>query len=132
MMRPLLVLTTILALLVFATPVVLAADSNNFQIENPIGARDLDELIGKLTDALRNLAIPVGVVMILWGGFNYLTAAGNPGKIQKANKILLYTAIGLAVVFIGGGFVDLIKSIIGADNNGTQQIPVQQNLNQLP
>lgn len=97
-----------------ATPMAIAAPGD-FKIENPLGSRDLDELIGKLTDALRNLAIPVGVVMILWGGFNYLTAAGNPTKIQKANKILLYTAIGLAIVFIGGGFVDLIKSIIGAD-----------------
>lgn len=88
--------------------------ANDFQIQNPLGSSDFNQLIGKLTDALRNLAIPVGVVMILWAGFNYLTAAGNPTKIQRANKILLYTAIGLAVVFIGGGFVDLIKSIIGA------------------
>lgn len=85
-----------------------------FNIQNPLGASDLADIIKKLTDALRNLAIPVGVVMILWAGFNYLTAAGNPAKITKANKILMYTAIGLAIVFIGGGFVDLIKSIIGA------------------
>lgn len=131
-MKRLFALISILGILVIATPAVLAAPGD-FKIENPLGSRDLDELIGKLTDALRNLAIPVGVVMILWGGFNYLTAAGNPTKIQKANKILLYTAIGLAVVFIGGGFVDLIKSIIGASNNGVQQLPIQdRNFNQLP
>ena len=94
--------------------VAAATAPTGFDITNPIGAQDLADVIKTITDAIRNLSIPVAVVMILWAGFNYLTAAGNPAKIQKAGKILLYTAIGLAIVFIGGGFVDLIKSVIGA------------------
>lgn len=91
-----------------------AGSGTDFSIQNPLDVKDFADLIAKVTDAIRGLAIPVAVVMILWAGFYYLTAAGVPARYQKANKILLYTAIGLAVIFIGGGFVDLIKSVIGA------------------
>jgi hypothetical protein len=53
--------------------------------------------------------------MIVWAGFNFLTAAGNPSKVQRGKQILTWTAVGLAVIFIGGGFVDLIKSILGGN-----------------
>ena len=98
-------------------PTVLAAATQaptGLDIVNPIGAKDLADIIEKVTTAIRDLAIPVAVVMILWAGFNFLTAAGNPAKITKGKQILLWTVVGLAIVFIGGGFVDLIRSIIGA------------------
>jgi hypothetical protein len=96
----------------FAT--VAHAAGTSFSIQNPIAAKDFQSLLKQITDAIRNIAIPVAVIMILWSGFNFLTAAGNPTKITKARGILMYTAIGLAIVFIGGGFVDFIQSILGA------------------
>jgi hypothetical protein len=115
--------------------IVAATAPTGFDITNPIGASDLAGVIKAVTDAIRNLSIPVAVIMILWAGFNYLTAAGNPVKIAKAGKILLYTGIGLVIIFIGGGFVDLIKSVIGADSGSgeVQTLPIQtRDLNQLP
>lgn len=92
------------------------AAQTDFQVENPIGANNLEDIIKLVTDNILKLAIPVAVVMIVWAGFNFLTAAGNPSKIQKGKQILTWTAVGLAVIFIGGGFVDLVRSIISGGN----------------
>lgn len=116
-MRRILSLGSIIAVLALSTPVAFAVANapTGISIQNPIGGQDqqLGDIIKKVTDGIRNLSIPVAVVMILWAGFNYLTAAGNPAKITKGNTILKYTAIGLVIIFIGGGFVDLIKSVLG-------------------
>jgi len=50
--------------------------------------------------------------MIILAGIMFLISRGEPNKIQTAKKILLYAVIGLAVILIGKGFVDLINSII--------------------
>ncbi len=92
-----------------------AAAETDFQVENPIGANNLEDIIKLVSDNILKLAIPVAVVMILIAGYNFVTSAGNPSKIQKGKQILTWTAVGLAVIFIGGGFVDLIKSILGGN-----------------
>lgn len=93
-----------------------AAAQTDFQVDNPIGANNLEDIIKLVTDNILKLAIPVAVVMIVWAGFNFLTAAGNPAKVQKGKQILTWTAVGLAVIFIGDGFVDLVRSIISGGN----------------
>lgn len=40
----------------------------------------------------------VAVVMIIWGGFKYITAGGDSGKISSAKATLLYAVIGLVIV----------------------------------
>tara|TARA_B100000745_G_scaffold273683_1_gene202197 strand:+ start:2444 stop:2878 length:435 start_codon:yes stop_codon:yes gene_type:complete len=39
-------------------------------------------------------AIPFVVFFIIWAGFLYVTARGNPEKISQAHKALLYAIIG--------------------------------------
>ena len=85
-------------------------------IENPLGSDNLGELIKNITGAILDLAIPVAAVMYIWAGFNLLTAGGNASKIGKAKDIFKYTTIGLVVIFIGGGFVDLIRSVLDLGN----------------
>jgi hypothetical protein len=86
--------------------------AQTFRIRNPLGVEDLGQLVQRLADQLANLAIPVAVVLYIYAGFQFLSARGNPERIAKAKKTMLYTTIGLAVIFIGGGFVDLIRSLL--------------------
>ncbi len=83
-----------------------------FKIENPIAANDLGGIIDMVVKNIIVLVIPVAVVMIVWAGFNFLTAAGNTAKIQKGKEILKWTVIGLAIIFFGSGFIELINSIV--------------------
>ncbi len=85
-----------------------------FTIENPIGAKNLEDIVKVLSDRILEIVIPIAVLMYIWAGVNLLIAAGRAEYITRARKIFQYTTIGLLVIFIGGGFVDLIKSIISA------------------
>jgi hypothetical protein len=38
--------------------------------------------------------------MVIFGGFLYVTSAGDAGKVKKAKDTLLYAAVGLVVIVV--------------------------------
>jgi len=69
---------------------------------------------------INDLVIPIGgviaVLMIMYAGFLFVTAGGDPGKITKAKDALLYAAIGAAILLGAwtiskaiGGTIDQLK-----------------------
>jgi hypothetical protein len=71
-----------------------------FQIQNPF--RTGDNLLTLMEFILNNIVLKVGgmlcVLGFIYAGFMYVMAQGNPNKIKDANKALLYTAIGTAIL----------------------------------
>lgn len=55
------------------------------------------------------ISVPIVMVMILYTGFKYLTANGDPGKLGDAKKMLMPVAIGL--FWLAAGYV-IIFTII--------------------
>jgi hypothetical protein len=86
----------------------------SYSITNPLQAQNLTDVIKAVGSAIVNVVIPIAVIMYVWAGFLYLTAGAKPDNINKAKDIFKWTTIGLAIVLIGGGFVDLIRSILNA------------------
>lgn len=76
---------------------------------SPTGIIDLLDLVAKW---ILNISIPIAVALIIYGGILYMTGGVQPAKISKANNIFKQVAIGLSVIFIGKGFISLIKSIL--------------------
>lgn len=85
--------------------------SYNFEIQ-PYGPKDFTELINTIAKWIFNLSIPIAVIMIIFAGIKMLISQGNPGEFDKAKQALFKIVIGLAVIFIGKGFITLIKSIL--------------------
>ncbi len=84
-----------------------------FEIQNPLGAYgSLEDLIDGIVGWLVKIAIPLAVIMILYAGILFLTAGQYPQNYEKAKTTLFYVVIGLTVIFIGKGFISLIKSIL--------------------
>ncbi len=88
--------------------------ATTYKIDNPLGASDLGDLFRIFSTRILEIIIPIAVLMYVWAGVNLLIAAGRPEYVTKAKNIFKYTTIGLLVIFIGGGFVDLIRSILNA------------------
>ena len=80
-------------------------------LQNPAGSSlsTWEGVLSKVYDVL-NQAVPlsalVAVVMIIVGGFTYITAAGDPDKIEKGGKIITAAIIGMVLIFLS-------KMIIG-------------------
>ncbi len=90
--------------------------TNVFNLENPIGVTNFQDLINIIGKWIFNLAIPIAVIIIIYAGVLMLTAGGVPAQFQKGAKALWYAVLGLAVVLIGKGFVTLIQSILNLRN----------------
>ena len=90
--------------------------TNVFNLENPIGVENFQDLINIIGKWIFNLAIPIAVIIIIYAGVLMLTAGDKPAQFQKGTKALWYAVLGLAVVLIGKGFVTLIQSILNLRN----------------
>lgn len=50
----------------------------------------------------------VAVVMIIFGGFKYVTANGDASKISSAKNTILYSVVGLVVAIMAWGIVTFV------------------------
>ncbi len=59
---------------------------------------DLTLLAGTIVRALLGLVGIVFFILIIYGGYSWMTAGGNDDKILKAKKLIIRAVIGLAIV----------------------------------
>lgn len=87
------------------------ADSKPIPLQNPLGSscNDLSCPAQKVADFLFTIAVPLSGIMILVGGFQMMTAAGNKENYSKGKKTLLYAVIGFVVVLLAGSVASLIQ-----------------------
>lgn len=97
-------------LVVFA-PAVLAQDS--FQINNPLTATTVEDLIDKVVNYLFYLGVAIAPVLILLGAFYFLTSGGNPERVEKGKKIILYTLLGVTILYMSNILLNLIRTVLG-------------------
>ncbi len=57
-------------------------------------------------------AIPFVVFFIIYAGFLYVTARGNPGTIEQAHKALLYAIIGGLLIFGARAILAIITNTV--------------------
>lgn len=79
---------------------------------NPIDANFFLNLIGKVLDLLWIVFIALAIIMFLIAGFEFLSAQGDPGGIDKARKALLWGSIGVIVAVAAFTLPFLIRNII--------------------
>ncbi|MBI4087698.1 MAG: hypothetical protein HY434_02605 [Candidatus Liptonbacteria bacterium] len=80
---------------------------------NPLSGCDLSCITDKITDFLFVIGGPIAAIMVLWGGFQIMTAAGDPEKFTKGRQTILYAAIGLVVILLAKSVQGLIFGIFG-------------------
>lgn len=63
-----------------------------------LGTKDLRETVASIINVALGLLGIVAVVIILAGGFTWMTAAGNEENVDKAKKMIFAGIIGLAII----------------------------------
>ncbi len=58
-----------------------------------------------------NLAIGLSVIMIMVGGYMYLTAYGDTEKHSRGTRTLIYAVVGLVIALTAYGIVSIVTSI---------------------
>lgn len=85
-------------------------------LPNPLGqGTDIYDLLNRIAfNYLLPIAAPIAVIMIIYGAFQILTAAGDVEKVKTGRKTIIYAAVGLGIVLLSTGIVAIIKEILGA------------------
>ena len=83
-------------------------------IPNPTKAGS--DIMSILYAILNNIVMPIAavavVLWIIWAGFQYLLAQGNPAKITKANQQLLWSLIGAGVLLGAAGISKVVQNTV--------------------
>jgi hypothetical protein len=97
-----------------------ASDSGNsepssIQLTNPLGTtKTLPDLIEGLLRIVLSFGIPVIALAIIYAGFLFVAAQGNPTKLQEARRTLLYVLIGAAILLASYVIAEAIGGTINA------------------
>lgn len=95
-------------------------DSNDlgfqYATELGLGTRDVRETIGSIIRAFMGLLGIIAVLLILYGGFKWMTAQGNEEAVNEAKKIIISGVIGLIIILSAYAIASFV---INAIVNGT-------------
>ncbi len=80
------------------------------------GASSLRQLVLTMVNYFLGFLGLVAVLMVIYGGVTYVTAAGKDDAVEKGKKIIMYALVGLIIVLLS--FV-VVNFILGA-GTGTE------------
>lgn len=84
------------------------AEDLNVQV---VQASDTVRLITNITNMLLGAVAGVALVALIWSGYQYLSARGQPEKIVQAKRAGTYALIGLSISILAYFIVDLVAGI---------------------
>jgi hypothetical protein len=119
------ILISIFVLMLIASPILVGValgqgtgqgepPKNEFQLENPIKADNFIELLNLIVDAAMLILVPLIVLAIIWVGFLFIKAQGDPGEITKAKEMFMYVIIGAAIILAAKLIITFISETIGS------------------
>ena len=86
------------------------------RITNPFNGGD--SLMSLITTILNNIIVPIAAVFvtiwIIYAGFKYVVAQGNPTKVSEAHKTLLWSLIGAGILLGAAGISKVVETTIKA------------------
>ena len=110
----------------FALPVVQPTPAFAADCTNPTGIRDgvdcatspenrsqpgvfeANGVFQKVTNTLLFIIGAISVIMIIFGGFKYVTSGGDSSGVTSAKNTILYAVIGLVVAMLAYAILDFV------------------------
>lgn len=71
---------------------------------------DANELINTIINLLSWIIGVIAVIMIIFGGFKFVTSSGDSGKVSSARQTIIYALVGLVIVALAQ---TVVKFVIG-------------------
>lgn len=84
-------------------------------IPTPLAGISVQQLSGRIVNYMLGIAGSIGLLMFVYGGVIWMTAAGNQDKIAEAKKTIVWSVMGLVMLF--GSYIIVkfvMETIVGA------------------
>lgn len=102
------------------TPPTTTTTSNgnkSIMLTNPLAdgnVEDIPTLVKKILEIALKIGAPLIAIAIIYAGYLFIAAQGNPGKLETAKQALIYVVIGAAILL--GAYI-IAESIVGTVNS---------------
>lgn len=88
------------------------------ELKDAAGCTKPKKGVGQIASDLINVVLGlvgvVAVVVIIYGGFTFMTSSGDTAKVAQGKRILIYGVIGLVVSILASVIVNfVIRSVAG-------------------
>ncbi|MBU1164515.1 hypothetical protein KKA15_03065 [Patescibacteria group bacterium] len=98
-MRKLTFFLTVLAVFTLTAVPVLALDwGSGYLSATGLGTKELRESVMSIVNVALGFLGILAILIILWGGFVWLTAGGDESKVESAKKIITGGVVGLVII----------------------------------
>jgi hypothetical protein len=88
-------------------------------LSNPLKVNSIQCLIEEVLKFVVNLLAIAGVLYLIWTGFMFVKAQGNPSELEKAKKSFVNAIIGMAIILGAWAIANVIANTINkvTENN---------------
>lgn len=80
---------------------------------DPLGVGGISGLFDRIINDLLLLAGPIAVIMIVYAGYLFVTAADNQEQVKKAKATVKYAVIGIAVLVLSKALIYVTCDFLG-------------------
>jgi hypothetical protein len=84
----------------------------SMELTNPLKYGTIPDLINGILDFILLIGAPICALFILIGGFQLMTAGGNPESVTKGRKTITYAVVGYAIILVARGIGLVVENLL--------------------
>lgn len=121
---------SLLALAVFAFPAenAMAEDRGGHGLKATGRASEMDQLsadlptiIGGIVNALLGIVGVIFLILVIYGGFLWMTAGGNEETVKKARSLIIGAIAGMVIIFMAYAITQFVIEAVVPESQSTGQ-----------
>lgn len=87
--------------------------SGVFRPLGDLGSGGIPVVIGRIIRAIISLSGVLALAMFVYGGVTWMTAQGNSEKVEQARRTVVWSVLGLVLIFASYAMVGLVLRALG-------------------
>ena len=101
----------------FFTLTLFLSDNSQAQedvhLKPPLDTTTIEGVIAGMVNFLFTIGVVLAPLLIIIGGFLFVTAGGNLEQINRGKKIILWTIIGFLIILLAQGIIQVVEDLLG-------------------
>jgi hypothetical protein len=82
--------------------------------DNPAGQTNINALVGTVIKQARGIIGSITFFVFVYGGFLWLTSAGNSDQVKKGSETMLWAGIGVCIIFASYAILQFVITALGS------------------
>lgn len=70
--------------------------------------QDVKPLFSKVVDGLMTILGVISIIVLVYGGFRYVTSGGDSNKLSGAKNTILYAIVGIVIALLAYAIVNFV------------------------